>query len=228
MQTKRILTALLLPVGLLGAATWGTLDAKQPAAVTPSTAVAGPAQAASTLRFAVAPTGNAVRYRIRELLAGMQLPYDAVGETKDVTGALVFTADGRLVPAQSKVVVNVTRLTSDKERRDSYVQRRLLQTEQHPTVELAPTGLRGLSGQLPTRGTKSFDLLGNLTVRGVTRPTVWRVKAEFAGDQVKGTASTRFAFSDFEMNKPSVPIVLSLADTIQLEYDFTLKREAAR
>jgi hypothetical protein len=32
-------------------------------------------------------------------------------------------------------------------------------------------------------------------------------------------------FDDFQMEKPSVRSVLSVADTIALEYDFTLVRE---
>jgi polyisoprenoid-binding protein YceI len=65
-------------------------------------------------------------------------------------------------------------------------------------------------------------VIGNLTVRGVTRPTTWHVKAEAKGGQVTGAASTAFTFKDFNIDQPRVPIVLSVADTIKLEYDFTL------
>jgi hypothetical protein len=43
---------------------------------------------------------------------------------------------------------------------------------------------------------------------------------------VTGTASTRFVFEDFAMAKPRVRSVLSVADTIALEYEFNLVREA--
>lgn len=33
---------------------------------------------------------------------------------------------------------------------------------------------------------------------------------------------TAFTFADFDIDQPRVPIVLSVADTIKLEYDFTL------
>ena len=78
---------------------------------------------------------------------------------------------------------------------------------------------------LPAAGTRSLELVGNLTVKGVTRPTTWRVQATFAGDTVSGTAATAFTFGDFELAQPRVPVVLSVADTIRLEYDF---RMAAR
>lgn len=217
-----LLLALLAPAGVALAAA-AAAPAPEPGLVQPTIAVMH-REAAGT-RLVVAPTGNQVRYRIREHLVGMELPYDAVGTASDVTGAVELDADGNLVPAQSRVVVDVTALKSDKERRDGYVQRRLLETEKFPTVELAPTALRGLSGALPTTGTRTFELLGNLTVRGVTRPTVWRVNARFQGDRVTGTAVTRFTFADFELTQPRVPVILTLADTIALEYDFNLRRQ---
>jgi polyisoprenoid-binding protein YceI len=177
--------------------------------------VAGP-------RFAVAPAGNEVRYRIREQLVQVDLPNDAIGETGDVTGGIAVTTDGKIIPEESKFVVRIGSLKSDRDRRDGFVRRNVLQADQYPTVEFAPTELRGLPKTLPASGSHTFDVIGNLTVRGVTRPTTWHVKAEAKGGQVMGTASTAFTFKDFNIDQPRVPIVLSVADTIKLEYDFRL------
>jgi len=174
------------------------------------------------LQLVVAPDGNEVRYRIREQLVGVDLPNDAIGATSDVTGGIAFDASGKLVPASSKFVVNVGALKSDKDRRDGYVRGRILQTTQFPTVELAPTAITGLTGTLPRSGTKKFQVVGNLTVKGVTKPTTWNVDATFNGDRVNGTAATTFTFTDFELQQPRVPVVLSVADTIKLEYTFSL------
>ena len=73
-------------------------------------------------------------------------------------------------------------------------------------------------------GPVTFELLADLTVRGVTKPTTWRVTARHSNGQVTGTASTRFTFADFGITPPKVPILLSVADTIGLEYDFALTR----
>jgi polyisoprenoid-binding protein YceI len=63
-------------------------------------------------------------------------------------------------------------------------------------------------------------MVGDLTVRDVTRPTTWQVSARRQGNDIVGTATTQFTFKDFNMDQPRVPIVLSVADTIKLEYDF--------
>lgn len=182
-------------------------------------------QQAAGVRYVVTPAGNQARYRVREQLVGRDLPNDAVGETSEVSGAIVVGTDGKVVPSASRITVGSGKFVSDSDRRDGYVRRRLLESEQFPAVELAPTGFRGLPAKLPTSGTRTFQLLGSLTVRGVTRPTVWSVRARFQGDQITGTAATAFTFDQFQLTQPRVPVVLSVADTIRLEYDFNLKRE---
>jgi len=180
------------------------------------------------LRFAVAPFGNEVRYRIREQLVRVELPNDAIGETADITGGIAVTTDGTIIPEESRFVVGIGSLKSDRDRRDGFVRRNVLKADQYPTVEFAPTEFRGLPKTLPTSGSHTFDVIGNLTVRGVTRPTTWHVKAEAKAGQVTGAASTAFTFKDFNIEQPRVPIVLSVADTIKLEYDFTLVQKNQR
>jgi polyisoprenoid-binding protein YceI len=225
MTNKAIALALVAPVTFALAA--ARTDAKPASAVdTAAVVAAAPAQAGA--RYVVAATGNEARYRVQEKLVGVDIPnYEAIGKTPAVTGAIVFDQAGRLVPAQSKITIDVTKLASDKERRDGYVQRRLLETEANPTVVLVPTAIRGLTGPLPTSGSRTFQMVGNLTIKGVTKPTTWNVTAQFQGGRVTGTAVTEFTFADFEMQKPSVPVVLSLADQLKLEYTFTLAQAAS-
>src|SRR3569832_1864906 len=54
------------------------------------------------IRYVVAPTGNEARYRVREQLAGFDLPNAAVGVTKDVTGLVVVEPDGKIVKDSSR------------------------------------------------------------------------------------------------------------------------------
>lgn len=233
MIIKRYYVALLLPavIGAIAvtcapddtdAATADSLRVA-PAAAAPASATA---PALAGLHLTVAPTGNEVRYRIREQLVRVDLPNDAIGKTSEISGGIGVGTDGKIIPTESKFVVNVGSLKSDRDRRDGYVRGRVLETDQYPTVEFTPTGFRGLPAKLPTSGSHTFDVTGNLTVRGVTKPTTWRVTAEAKNGQVTGNAYTLFTFADFNMQQPRVPIVLSVADTIRLEYDFTLVPKA--
>lgn len=180
------------------------------------------ARSVAALHLVVASSGNEARYRIREQLVRMDLPSDAIGRTAEVSGGIGIGIDGQIIPGESKFVINVGTLKSDRDMRDGYVRRRVLETDQYPSVEFVPTSLRGLPKTLPTSGAHTFDLIGSLTVRGVTKPTTWHVTAESKNGQVTGNASTLFTFSDFNIDQPRVPVLLSVNDTIRLEYDFTL------
>lgn len=216
--------AALLAIAATIAAPAGAQSAKAARAKTPATNTAA-AKIAEPIRFVVAPAGNEARYRVREQLMGANLPNDAVGVTNGITGTILAYPDGRIVKDSSRIVVDVRLLKSDKSRRDGFLQRRTLETEKYPTVELVPTEIRGFDGKLPTSGPVTFQLLGDLTVHGVTRPTVWNVTARAEGGNVAGTATTAFTFKDVSLDQPRVPVVLSVADTIKLEYDFTLRKQ---
>ena len=180
--------------------------------------------AAAAVRYVVAPTGNEARYRVREQLMHHDLPNDAVGKTMGITGGISLSGDGVIDPAASKITIDVTSLKSDQDRRDGYVQHRTLETEQYPTVVFVPTALSGVKLPLAS-GEQSFDVTGMLTVHGVTKPTVWHMKAQSSGSDVTGSGWTHFTFADVQLAQPHVPILLSVADTIKLEYDFHLVRQ---
>jgi len=103
-------------------------------------------------RLVLAPEGNEARYRVRERIARLEFPSDAVGATNDLTGALVLDEYGKVVAAESKFVVDLRTLKSDRDRRDRYLQRRTIETERYPTIELVPTELPGLPFPLPESG----------------------------------------------------------------------------
>lgn len=193
-----------------------------------SVVVLGAAQPPAPIRLIVAPDGNEARYRVREQLVGVDFPNDAVGATKDITGRIVLGADGKIARDQSRITVNVASLKSDRERRDGFLRRNTLSSDSFPTVTLAPTDVKGLPAQLPAAGPLSFDMVGDLTVRGVSKPTAWHVTATNDKGVYTGTASTKFTFADFQMTQPKIRILLTVADTIKLEYDFKLIADTAK
>ena len=174
------------------------------------------------LRFVLAPAEQAARYRVRERLVGHDMPSDAVGETKSVTGTIAFDSSGNVIRPESKFVVDAASFVSDKNRRDGFVRGRLLDAEQYPSIVLIPTNVRGVALPLPTSGSRAIEVTGDLTVRGVTRPTTWNGTVQFKDGRVAGSAATAFTFDDFQIEQPRVPVLLSVADTIRLEIDFNL------
>jgi hypothetical protein len=108
------------------------------------------------------------------------------------------------------------------------VQRNTLETEKFPTLEFVPTRTAGLSMPLPSAppAQAGFQLIGDMTLHGVTREVTWNVVATFANDGVAGRATTTLTFEMFKIAKPSLARLLSVDDTIDLEIEFRSRRTA--
>lgn len=212
--------------------TAATTPASSPTAL--ATATAAPSPTATTapasqstgdaVVFQLVPAESEARYRAREQLLGRSLPNDAVGRTNAVEGQIVFNSDGTIDSERSRFTVDLRTLQSDEARRDNYIKQNTLEVDQYPTAEFQPTAVSGLPWPLPSGGPLQFQLEGNLTVHGVTRPVTWTVQATVEGQRITGTATTQITFEDFGMTPPRVPVVLSLEETITLELDFTFER----
>ncbi len=183
-------------------------------------------EATGAVEFQLASEGTEARYRVREQLAQRSFPSDAVGATKAISGKIVLDADGKILSDQSKFVVDLKTLESDRSQRDGFIQRATLQTARYPTAEFVPTEIRGLASPFPTSGKVSFQLVGDLAVHGVTHQVTWDVTGQVDGKDVTGQATTSFKFEDFGMSPPRVAVVLSVEDNIKLEVDFHLVRSA--
>jgi polyisoprenoid-binding protein YceI len=178
---------------------------------------------ATAVRYMVVADRSEARYRIREQLAGFNLPNDAVGTTNAIEGRIALDAQGQVLTNDSRLTVDLRKLQSDRDRRDNYVRRNTLETERYPTAVFVPTDVRGLPFPLPQTGTASFELTGDFTVRDVTRRVSWQATATFNGQDVNVQAKTAFRFSDFGLTIPRVASVLSVEDNIQIETELLLR-----
>lgn len=172
--------------------------------------------------------GTKARYKVREQLAGINFPSDAVGTTETVTGLLVLNPDGSIDAAVSKLTVDLRTLKSDQQMRDGYVQNRTLETEKFPMIEFVPRRAVGVPVPLPAgMGAQAgFQLIGDMTLHGVTKEVTWNVVATFGNDQVAGRATTTLQFATFNLTKPSLARLVSVDDRIELEIEFRCKRTA--
>ena len=199
-----------------------------PAATKPAPTVApttAPTAAASgDVRVVMKPGSSEARFRVREQLAGVNLPSDAIGATKNISGTIIGKSDGTIVKAQSKFRVDMRTLVSDQDRRDQFLRLNVIESDQYPFAEFVPTEAKGFP--LPVKdGDIAFQLIGDLTIRNVTKSVTWDVTGKVTGNKGVGIAKTTFNFAYFNITQPRVPLVLSIEDNIRLEVDVTVERE---
>lgn len=190
------------------------------AAATPSPAIAtatpAPTQTSSASGLAFAVTSGEVTVAVREQLASLPAPNDAVLKTQGVTGSFTLLDDGAF-SSDSKIEADLTELESDSSQRDSFVRRNTLSTSQFPTAAFVPTKIEGLTLPLAD-GSFSGTLTGQMTIRGTTKEVTWNVTGEKSGDRITVTTTNEptWKFADFGLEIPRVFSVVSIVDEIRL------------
>ncbi len=199
-----------------------------PTAAAPLSTTAAPANSSTSsgaVTLQIVPDKSQVRYRVREQLAQVSLPSDAIGKTSSITGTIVGKLDGTIDASLSKFIVDLRTLQSDRSQRDNFLKRGVLQTDQYPDAVFVPKEAPGLPLNFPPSGPVTFKLSGDLTIRNVTKPVTWDVTCDAPqGNQGTCHATTSFKFEYFNIQQPSVPVVLSIVDNITLEMDAVFQK----
>ena len=190
-----------------------------PANPTPATAAAPGAAGGGALVFTIDRAKSVATFRVNEQLVGKDLPNDAVGTSKAVSGTIALDATGKVNAGASKISVDMNAFSTDSSMRDNYIKRSTLEVAKFPTAEFLPTGADGLPSPIPVTGEASFKLTGSMSIHGVTKPVTWNVTAKRDGKALSGKATTTVTFGDFGMTPPKVGAVVSVKDEIRLEID---------
>ncbi|MDQ3701302.1 MAG: YceI family protein [Chloroflexota bacterium] len=196
------------------------------APVTAAPVTAAPS-AGGVLRFQLVPNQSSATFRVREQLAGVELPNDAVGTTRGVSGQIALRSDGSLVGEDSKITVDLRQLQTDNSRRDGYIKSSTLATDRFPSAEFVPAQATGAPNPLPESGEYAFQLTGPMTIKGAKKDVTWDVSARREGSNLTATATTNFTFGDFNLVQPRVPLVLSITDDIRLEVNLVASQASA-
>jgi polyisoprenoid-binding protein YceI len=213
-------------VGLVGlAAVAGYEYFKPPALATgPIEAVAIESTAdtqvtATAPRFEIQPAESEARFVIDEVLQGA--PKTVVGTTDQVAGQIAFDPADADAAQVGAILVNARTLATDSTQRDRAIQNWVLQTETYEYVSFTPTQLAGLPETMQVGEAVTFQIVGDLTIRDVTRQATFEATVTpIASDQLEGTATTTIRYADWGISIPQVPMVASVSDQLGLQLDF--------
>jgi polyisoprenoid-binding protein YceI len=168
--------------------------------------------------------GSSASYRVTEQFVGIDFPNDAIGSSTAISGSVTIAKDGSVTP-DSKLTVDLTKLTSDQDMRDNFIRTRVLDTATYPNAVFVPTRIEGLPAMIPFTGQSGVKLTGNLTVHGVTKEVTFQGIATFNRDgTIAGRIKTSFPFGTFGLTKPSIARLANVEDKIDLDIAFRFKR----
>src|SRR5713226_6962557 len=240
MNNRRTLIAALVAGALvLGAAGVGVLyfvvfagSSPQKLALsspTPSTSgsTASPASTPGAGTWTVA-SGSLAGYRVREQLASLAAPSDAVGRTSAITGTftLAQSTTGYTVTAAA-FTVDVSKLTSDQARRDQRIHSQGLESDRYPTATFQLTTPIALPAAAVGGQTITVSATGALTVHGVTKRVTIPIAARLTGSKIELVGSITFPFSQFGMTPPSIGGFVTVQNNATMEFQLLLTRQGA-
>jgi polyisoprenoid-binding protein YceI len=208
-----------------------TSDSPPPAALDPAPATTTGAATDSTQADGTAtPDGtwrvsddgsSFVGYRVREQLAFLDSPNEAVGRSTAVTGTM--EVDGDTVE-DVRIEADLTRLTSDESRRDNAIRQRGLESEQYPTATLELVEPIRLASA-PVQGQEIRGQgKGRLTVHGVTREVDLDLRGRWSGSTIQVVGQLPVKMSDFQIQAPRFGPVVAIEDSLAVDFNLVFER----
>ena len=173
--------------------------------------------------FRIESEDSEARFQIDEILRGN--PTTVVGRTSEVAGDIIVNFDD---PSQSQIGtirINMRNLETPNEFRNRALRSDILESNQDEFEfsEFVPTALENISSDPVVVGdTLRFDIVGDLTVRDVTRSITFSAVVTLVSEgEISGLAATTIQYPDFGLTiPPNVPGVTDVSETVILEIEF--------
>jgi polyisoprenoid-binding protein YceI len=208
-----------------------TSDSPPPAALDPApTTTAGQATddtqadgvATADGSWQVSGDGSSyVGYRVKEQLAFLNSPNEAVGRSTAVTGTMQVAGD---TVEAVKIEADLTQLTSDESRRDNAIRMRGLESEQYPTATLELAEPLQLAAA-PAQGEEvRGEGTGRLTVHGVTREVDLDLQGLWSGSTIQVAGQLPVKMTDYQIEPPRFGPVVSIEDSLAVDFKLVFER----
>jgi polyisoprenoid-binding protein YceI len=205
-----------------------TSDSPPPAALDPAPSTTtgqatGTTQADGTWR--VSDDGSSyVGYRVKEQLAFLDSPNEAVGRSNAVTGTMEVAGD---TVEAVRVEADLTQLTSDETRRDNAIRERGLESARYPTATLELAEPIRLA-TAPVQGQEvRGEGRGRLTVHGVTREVDLDLQGRWTGETIQVVGQLPVRMSDYQIEPPRFGPVVSIEDSLAVYFNLVFERARA-
>jgi len=171
--------------------------------------------------------GSQAGYRVREKLANLPAPSDAVGRTTAVTGQVTISEQSGAYRATSaNFTVDVSQLQSNESKRDNKIRTIGLETNKYSRATFAASGPIDIPGDAVDGRVGTVQAHGDMTIHGVTKNVSIPLQVQRNGNQIRIVGNYDFSWDDFGMTAPSVPPFVSVTGTPKLEFDVTMSKQA--
>jgi polyisoprenoid-binding protein YceI len=156
--------------------------------------------------YRISQEKSVVRFTLNEMLNGK--PKLVVGTTTQIAGDIALR-NGEI--EMGTLTLNAKTLVTDSANRNGAIVRLILKSDkpENEFITFEPTS-NDFSGTLEEGKTISFNVKGDLTISGVTKPATFKVTLTPTRERLMGTAETKLSRSDFGLVIPNLSFVANV------------------
>ena len=181
--------------------------------------------ASEPVEFSIVAEESLASFTMEEDLRGVRTT--VIGQTSEVGGKISVDFAQPSASSIGPILINARTLTTDNSMRNRAIRGRILFSAQdeYEFIVFEPRELSNFSAETVTAGeTLSFDVMGDLTVKDVTRSVTFSAAVTLDSEtQLSGSASVNLLYADFGLLIPDVPSVANVTDDVDLRFEFVAR-----
>lgn len=171
--------------------------------------------------YKIDTASSTATFELDELLFGQ--PKHVVGTTSNVYGEIAANQNALSRAHLSVFMINARAFATDDRGRNNMIRRSILKTENDANefIVFKTTDIAGLPDAATTSTTFPIQIIGDLSIAGVTKPATFQATAEFLSDgSLKGHAETTLTYGEYDIFIPNVPQIANVDKDVKLSIDF--------
>lgn len=169
-------------------------------------------ETASSSLYRISQTDSKAEFSINEILYGK--PKLVIGTTSQIAGDIIISGNQITI---GTIKLDAKTLVTDSSSRNGAINRLILKTDNadNEFIVFKPIS-NDFTGTTTLDKLISFNITGDLTVSGITKPTTFAITITVSADKVTGTASTTIKRADFGLVIPNLSFIANVDDAIPL------------
>lgn len=171
--------------------------------------------------FNIVPEESLVSFTLEEDLRGSRVT--VVGTTNQVAGQLLVDFAEPTNSQVGTIRINVRSLATDNDFRNRAIRGQILLSAQdeYEFSEFVPTSVVGLPETVTIGEPITFQIVGNLTLRGITGEVTFDAAVTPVSEtRLQGSATATVQRATWQLNIPNVPGVANVTEDVQLAINF--------
>jgi polyisoprenoid-binding protein YceI len=194
----------------------------EPTTVAPPSPTAVPTASvvAATRTFVIDSARSSAEYAVDEVFLSENRPYRAIGTTNALEGEFEVVTAGAISGNVTRMRVDLRTLQSDSPRRDNAIRGRWLESDTYPYADFVSTDALDVPTDYTEGNEVTFTLVGDMTIRDVTKSVTWTVVGVLQDGVVTGVATTSIVMSDFGVSPPNIANMIKVEDQADLRVNF--------